>query len=288
MAVARPLCLYCGAALGAEAVAAAAAATLAAERSRPLGGPQPIPPPLERALVILDLHDTGADVVAAALGLAGYEAALRVKRGGFQLHRILSPEQSAAEAGRLASHGLRAVVVPEAELRAQTVLVLGGRLDGGALDLRLETGRLRVESADVYLVVGGPIAREYQTRAPKKGLPLATLEAGHRFHLQLRRSSNPVELDPWAFAFGPGSEVGRSSLLTLAGWIESVFPGVPVDDGFRRLVPALSPAADETGGAAPLLKRKTEKRETALILDNVPQFRFYSAWRAAVERRRRG
>jgi hypothetical protein len=63
-----------------------------------------------------------------------------------------------------------------------------------------------------------------------------------------------------------------------------------VDDGFRWLPPALAPAAPGAhGGTRPGLPAPTGRgaREGALVLDNLAQFRFYSAWRAAVERLRR-
>ena len=61
---------------------------------------------------------------------------------------------------------------------------------------------------------------------------------------------------------------------------------MPVDDGFRRISPALAPAAPAAGAAARLEDAlRTSAARPPAILDNLAQFRFYSAWRGAVERR---
>jgi hypothetical protein len=271
--------------VSAEAVAAASAASAATASSR-LAGSAPVAA-AERTLLVLELAGTEPGALAAALGESAYEAAQRLRRGGFQLHKVLATEQAGAELERLQSHGLRVLSLPEAELKTPPLGALGGRFEAGTLELRVERGRLRLETGALLLVVRGPIAREYQARTAKKGLALASLEAGYRFHLHLRAEPGPVEIDPWAFEFGPGSEAGRPSLLTLTSWVEQLAQGVSVDDGFRRLPPALAPQAESEAQAAALLRRSQERKDAALVLDNVAQFRFYSAWRAAVERRRR-
>ena len=101
-----------------------------------------------------------------------------------------------------------------------------------------------------------------------------------------------MEIDAFAFEFG--FAVTGSARLELDAWVEAVAPGATVDDGFRRLPPALGPAGPEPGGAlgaAGSLRLATRSRrggrdEGPFVLDNVEQFRFYSGWRAAVERRR--
>ena len=121
----------------------------------------------------------------------------------------------------------------------------------------------------------------------------ATLESGFRFHLHRRDDARPLELDPGAFDFG-GNGPGTSSLLQLTAWVQELTRGAAVDDGFRRLPPELGVAAAAAGGplaaADALGARAALRAEAPLVLDNLRQFRFYSAWRAAVERRasRRG
>jgi hypothetical protein len=63
--------------------------------------------------------------------------------------------------------------------------------------------------------------------------------------------------------------------------------GAPFDEAFKNIVPALSPGADsstelaglQSGGAKP-----RDKEPKTVVLDNVTQFREYSAWRGAIER----
>jgi hypothetical protein len=294
VAVARPKCLYCGAVLSATAVAAAAVASEAAARGALGSAAPPEVPAPERVLLILDLDaaaEGDAMLLARSLGVSAYEAGQALRRGGLRLHKIL-PRGAALRAGaRLQAEGWRVYQVPEAEARAAPVLALGGRLDDGALDLRLANGRLRVESAGLRLVVRGPIAREYQTRFAKQGAGVASLEAGYRFHLHRADGLPTIEVDPWAFQFGSGTEVGRASLLTLSAWIESLAQGVPIDDAFRRLPPALAPEVESdlsAVSAAALVRRRPERKAAAQVLDNLRQFRFYSAWRGAAERKRGG
>jgi hypothetical protein len=58
-----------------------------------------------------------------------------------------------------------------------------------------------------------------------------------------------------------------------------------VDDAFRRLPPALAPAPPAGGRLARAgeTPREGAPKEGG-VLDNLAQFRFYSAWRGAAER----
>jgi hypothetical protein len=101
-----------------------------------------------------------------------------------------------------------------------------------------------------------------------------------------------VELDPLAFAFGEEKPLSGSSLLEITGWLGEIASGISTDDRFRRLPPALG-AADEGPDALASVRGGrsasafVRQKDAPAILDNVSQFRFYSGWRAAVERRRR-
>ena len=295
MAMARATCVYCGAPLPVEAGEAARRAAAAA--SAPPSGETAV-----RLLVILDLGAATEEAVASALGLSLFEAGQRRKRGGLQLHRIVEEGRAEGEAAALRTAGLEVVLVPEDEARTPPLHALGGAVDAGGLRLRAREGDLLVRSEDLRLVVRGPIAREYQPSLRIRSVRSATLDGGYRIHLHRHADPRPVELDPGNFEFG--FTVSGSSLLELQGWIGAVALGVPVDDEFRRLPPELSPAATPTFGvmaAAAGLSRpdrgKPDYRprpivggfgadEPPTVLDNLAQFRFYSGWRAAVERRR--
>jgi hypothetical protein len=242
-----------------------------------------------RVLLVLQLDGADPAGLAHALALASTEAALRARRGGWQLLRIAEPTAAEIEAARLAQAGLRAVLVPEADARASTspVVALGGTRTEAGLHLRTAEGDVRLEASDLLLVVQGPIAREYQTSQEVRRTRTATLEAGYRFHLHRRRDPRPLELDPGGFDFGLAA-AGSSSLLQLTTWVRDLAAGRTVDEGFRRLPPELGVAeAAATGplaAADALSARPAGRSDAPLVLDNLRQFRFYSGWRAAVER----
>ncbi len=306
VAVARPNCLYCGAALPDDVVALARATAAAAGPKtsspghpglRPDAGQQPAG---DRVLVVLDLAEAEPGALARALALPRFEAGQRVRRGGYQLHRIGGRDEAGAEAARLRSSGLDAWLVPEVDVQAaQPVVARGGRRSGHTLALRSALGELTVSSTDLLLGVRGPIAREYQ-RAPAssrgllqeirslKQLRLATLEQGYRYHLHRRGDPRPIELNPDGFDFDAAAE--GSTLLALTRWVEDLCQGIPLDDAFRRETPVLAPSAESGGLPAAMGRRdgKARPREGgSTVLDNVAQFRFYSAWRGALERLRR-
>ena len=251
--------------------------------------PPAAPEPSPRLLVILRIGDADPGALARALGLAAADAAHRARRGGWQLLRIAEPEAAREQAARLVDAGLVAMLVPEADVRASArpVVALGGEWTGHQLSLRTTEGPARAAATDLLLTVQGPITREYQTSQEVKRARTATLEAGYRFHLHRRGEPRPLELDPGAFDFGAGG-AGSSSLLQLTGWMQDLTRGTVVDDVFRRLPPELGVA--EAAAAGPLAAadalgaRAPGRGEGPLVLDNLRQFRFYSAWRAAVER----
>ena len=262
----------------------------------------PAVPTGERALVVLDLADASPGTLEQALAVSRYEAELLARRGGLRLHRVLDRAAAETEALRLGALGLAVVVVSEAEARARPRRCLGGERGSRRLDLRTEEGRVTLRRGDVLLVVRGPIAREYAPSPKRRRIDTARLAEGYRVHLHLRAVSpasppvgalpRPVEIDAGNFEFGIA--VTGSARLELDAWVEEVASGAPSDDGFRRLPPALGPAEAEAKGAlsaASSLSLASRGGETAsdggpILLDNVEQFRFYSGWRAAVERRR--
>jgi hypothetical protein len=279
--------VYCGAAVPAAAVEEAArqAAEVAATATLGAGAAAEGPP---RALVVLDLEGADPPALAAGLGVSGFEASQRVRRGGWQLQRIALADEAARESERLARGGLRVLVLPESEVRAaaRPLTVAGGSWGGDGLTLRTEAGPLQPRAEGLVLLVRGPITREYLEPARRRKVRTATLDHGYRFHLHRRDDPRPLELDPAAFDFGLPS-LTESSLLLLSSWIEKAAAGVPVDDRFRREAPALQPAAPETAGIAAALggAGAARKEDEAQVLDNLEQFRFYSAWRACAQRR---
>lgn len=292
VALARATCLYCGATLPPESARPAGPASAALKEDAagdlpPVGAPEGD----TRLVMVLDLGGALAEALARALDVPPYEAGLLVKRGGLHLHRVLETHAAATEAGRLRASGLTVFLVPETEARLRPLRAVGGERGEGVLALRTEEGPLTLRRGAVGLVVRGAITREYQTSSRRRRVDTARLEPGYRVHLHRRHEPRAVEIDAFAFEFG--FAVTGSARLELDAWVAEVVPDT-VDDGFRRLPPALGRAgADPKGALAAAASLRLDTRgwrrgrdETPVVLDNVEQFRFYSGWRAAVERRR--
>jgi hypothetical protein len=281
--MARRQCVYCGAELAPGATRDRRAET----RPETPAGPPAIPGSAlpQRVLVVVGLDGVDAGRLPAALGISLYEARQWARRGGYHLQRAAAPADAAAYRERLAAEGIVAFTIDESSVRAaaEPEPALGGRLDNGVLKLRTAAGSVDAAGEDVLLVVKGPITRELPPLENQKWSRTATLEPSFRFHLHRRHPTRPLEIDPASFDFGP-HRAGEGSLMEIAGWMAALGTTVPGDDGFRRLAPALAPAAPDAGAAARLQDALRGADRTAAILDNLAQFRFYSAWRGAVER----
>jgi len=296
--VARPTCVYCGAPLG-PGPARDPARPAADPGAPPATATGPVPDGVRaaetvaRSLVVLEAGGASPGALADALAVPVYEAALLVRRRGFHLHRVLEAAAAAEEGARLAAFGVRVFVVPETEARVRPRRALGGERGKGALTVRTEEGVVTLRRGELLLAVQGPIAREYQPVGRRRRVDSARLDEGYRVHLHPRgEDARPVEIDAATFEFGPSLK--GSGRIELDQWVEEIRGSAPCDGGFRRLPPALGPAEPEPRGAVAaagtlgLARRRDGQREGPVILDNVAQFRFYSGWRAAVERRLTG
>jgi hypothetical protein len=283
VALARPTCFYCGAALeGApQAAPPESAATLAGAE------------PTTRVLVLLDLDGAEPDTLAEALGVSSYEAGLLARRGGLHLVRALEPDAAEAEAERLRAQGAAAWLVPEAEVRQPPLVCFAGERQGAALVLRTAHAPVTLERGDALLVVRGRVAREYQATAELRRITIASLEEGYRVQIHRRAETPALEID--ALNFELGAAQSGSVRLEIDAWLDAVAGDAPRDDAFSRLGPVLGPEAPEKGGgalaAAGSLAAATRSgggERGRLVLDNVAQFRFYSGCLAAVRRRTLG
>jgi hypothetical protein len=113
-------------------------------------------------------------------------------------------------------------------------------------------------------------------------------EAGYRLHLHRASDERPVELDPDGFEFA--EPAAQAPLVQLTRWLSSLAPDALVDDGFKWHTPALGAAAAAVSGAAGSLDAmsdaaRRQRKGASVRLDNLAQFRFYSAWRGMLERR---
>lgn len=311
VAVARPRCLYCGAALPAEAVSQAEAARRAlSETPEVCGGAERGPSRAAgeslgvdaraRAVVVIEPGRADPGDLGRALGLSAYEAHQRVRRGGWQLLRVGAPAGE-GECAALRAAGARVESLSPSEISTaeQPLIVLGGRSAGERFELRTLEGPLALAPGTLLLVVRGPIARRAQVetdaarsqrRATSSDLWRhvgAHPEPGVRVHLHRRDDPRPLELDPHSFELG--REAAAPAVVTLGRWLDALAAGIPIDEGFRHVTPALAPAQPELHAAAAAIDAlragRPRTRPAPALFDNLAQFRFYSAWRAAVERR---
>ncbi len=290
VAVARACCLYCGVPLPTG---------LAAQATQAVRESVASPPP--RTLLVLDPVSGDRETLARATGLSAYQAGLIVQRRAPHLFRILDPEKAESELLRLREAGLAALGIPEREARTPPLVALSGERERGGLSLRTTEGPKSVRAGELLLVVQGPVLRERQSPSGRRKLLATTREEGWRVHLHRLSDPRPIEIDPSCFE--PGFAVTGSTRLEIDAWLRELVPPVRHDDGFRFLVPALAPAEPEAPGrlsalgalraphaerAAASRNRSAGDRETEreqVVLDNVAQFRFYSGWRGAFERR---
>jgi hypothetical protein len=277
VALARELCLYCGAPFGPAGVPVPASADA------------PAAEPSARLLVLIDLARTDAATLAQALGVSPYEAGLLSRRGGLHLVRAAAEAGAAAEAERLRGLGAEPRVVPEAEVLARPVVCVAGEPRGSGLFLRSAQGSFTLAAGEVFLVVSGPITREHQATDEGRKILSARLEDGFRLHLHRREALPPFEID--ALNCEVGFAVSGSVRLELESWLAAVAKSARRDAAFSRLPPVLGPAEPEPGGGALAAmgalgaSARGEGEGRASVLDNLAQFRFYSGCLAAVERR---
>ena len=115
------------------------------------------------------------------------------------------------------------------------------------------------------------------------------MEEAWLVHVHLRHEARPWEIDPRRTAYeGPGLASAHMRTLELVRRLATV---VSFDDAFKNIVPALSPGADPSNELAGLQGggvKPRDKEPKTVILDNVTQFREYSAWRGALEWQTRG
>jgi hypothetical protein len=302
VALTREACLDCGVALPAGLVPAPPSLEASRPACAPTAGEEPSSPPRDRVLLVIDLGGASPDALARGLGLSAYEAALLARRGGFHLHAILGEPAATKARLRLEDEELRVDAVPEAEARLRPVPAGGGERERERLHLHTEEGALTLAGEDLLIVVRGPIAR--QLKPPEasslarvlahssRGTNSPSLEEGYRVHLHRRLEPRPLEIDPANFEFGFAPH--GSARLEIEDWLLSLGPGVPRDDGFRWLPPALGVAGPEARTALSAVGRLSRaargndpaRTGEAVVLDNTEQFRFYSGWRGAIERRR--
>jgi hypothetical protein len=266
-------CLYCGGPLP-------NAAALPTEE----------PSAANRWLLVLDLQGATPRALSKNLELSRFAADQLARRGGFHLVSIGEAGEARSAVLRLESDGLSALVVSEKDVReaARPFQAFRGSFHRGALQASGPEGALEIGKAEALLLVRGEVVRARQAPLDLKRIEGGPLEPGLRIHLHRLSDPRPLELDPGDFESAEPPLTG-STLLEINRGLAELFPSLKEDTGFRHELPALAPQAPPEAGVSALahgLRGEGRGKNEPVILDNLTQFRFYSAWRGTVERRR--
>lgn len=298
--MARGSCMYCGAPLPREVLEAAAGAAERVLQSKSLAGLQAAAKGqdagmVSRRYVVIDTSMASPEIVASACSVSIWEARQWQAASRYRLVKISQEAGEDRLESNLRGMGLDALVVSgEMVARARNPIpiesidvsvqptICGLRENPEALPSRQE-----LNEGAITLIVSGPIKRERQKPQTSKVHLDSRLEDAWLVHLHLRDETRPWELDPSRTGF-EGAALASAHMQTLE-LVRRLSTSVPMDEAFRNVVPALSPGVDpldDLPGVKNTSGNPQDKRQKAVMLDNVAQFREYSAWRGAVERLR--
>jgi hypothetical protein len=297
IAMVRATCVYCGAALPEDGLEEAARAARKVLQSKNLAGLEAVTqgfgreqPP--RRYVVIDTTSAPVERIAEACSVSVWEARQWQAASRYRLLKISAePADGPLESG-LVQSGLDPIVVPEATVARSRNPILLESIDPLADppqctvrdDAEASPSRRDLREGDLTLIVSAPIKRErVKDPAPSRPRAETRTEDAWLVHLHLRGEARPWEIDPLRTAYeGAGLSSAYMRTLELVRRLSAL---APHDEAFRNIVPALSPGLDplrDLDGLAPAAKRK-DKEPRVVVLDNVAQFREYSAWRGALQ-----
>lgn len=297
--MARANCVYCGAALSSEVLEEAKQAAARVLQSKNLthleAAARGETRDSLRRYVVIDTAAVSPETLARTCSISIWEARQWQAASRYRLLKVSTetpdgPLESSLRDNRLTFFGLPEPVV--SPLRKPTLVE--------SIDLSVEpiqyTLRADPESAperregpesEVALIVSASIRREKVREQASLKAPADTrLEDAFLVHLHLRNEPQPWEVDPRRTAY-EGVSLASAHMNTRE-LVRRLSLSAPHDDAFKNVVPALSPGEDPTDGLQGLKKpgKRGDPKSKTVVLDNVLQFREYSAWRGAVEKER--
>lgn len=298
IAMARAHCVYCGATLSAEALDEAARSAQRILQTRSLAGLEAVAKgaerePQARRYVVIDTSAATLDIIADACGVSAWEARQWQAASRYRLVRVSTePADGPLESG-LKAKGLRVFIVPDATVARsrnpiplESIDPLADPLQGTVReDPESPPSRRALRPEDLSLIVSAAIKREkVKDAAPRRSPADTRLDDTWLVHLHLKGEARPFEIDPQRTAYeGVGLASAYMRTLELVRRLQAF---APHDDAFKNVVPALSPGADPLNGLESFSSgtdKKKGKEPKVVVLDNVAQFREYSAWRGAIE-----
>jgi hypothetical protein len=291
--MAREKCVYCGAALSRETLREAAAAAKRVFQSTTLTGLEDAARGLgggsqNRRYLVVDTATNDVETLASACSISQWEARQWQAAARFRLLRVTSEVSNGPFETRLRAMGVPLHVIAEDVVaRARNPLPIES-LDASRVpaectlrpDPESPPIRRALEESLVAVIVSGPIRREkVKEIASFKKVPSIRLEDAFLVHFHIRGEPRPWEIDARRTSF-EGDGLASAHMRTLQ-LVRRLAGTVPHDDAFRNLVPALSEGADPltefTSGNS--RAGSSTKGTKLIVLDNVAQFREYSAWR---------
>ena len=298
--MARGNCMYCGAPLPQEVREAAASAAERVLQTRNLAALEqaamgPDTSQVKRRYVVIDTTTSTPEIIASACSVSVWEARQWQAASRYRLLKISREVEEDRLESNLRGMGLDPIVFSEEtvararspipidsiDTSAQPAVCMVREKPEGALFRR------EIQEEAIALIVSGPIKREKQRPQASKVRVDSRLDDGWLVHLHFRSETRPWELDPRRTGFeGTGLASAHMQTVELVRRLSS---RIPIDEAFKNVVPALSPGvdpADELPGVKSSQGKSQDNQPKTIILDNVDQFREYSAWRAAIERLR--
>lgn len=295
--MARGTCVYCGTPLSDEIREAAASAaqrvlqttTLAGLESAALGRDSD----RQKRYLVIETAAQPAEVLAEACGMSIWDARQWQAASRYRLLRVTLEAQVGEPLSAIRAKGLNPLVLHgDAVARARSPIPVES-LDVTAFPFQCTlredpegaVSRKALPESEIALVISAPIKRERQKEQRSRVRQDTRMEEAWLVHVHLRSETRPWEIDPRRTAYeGPGLASAHMRTLELVRRLSNV---APLDESFKNIVPALSPGSDPSnelaglhaGGAKP-----RDKDQKTVVLDNVAQFREYSAWRGALER----
>lgn len=249
-----------------------------------------------RHLIILAPHeelpqgyDGKVDALARATALSLYDARLALNA---RRYRLLRKVETAAEADALCRRaregGLVLLSVKEGDLDAIPLQPFyGASFEAQGLVLRLGLGEpAPVPYDDVLLLVKGEIVRERfeEKRLATNRAASQKLTPSYRLHLY-GCTSGVFDLDPETFdwtALGNGQTSSLYiNLEALVAEVRKRSPRAEIDDRFGSEPVVLT--RREVGNDPAAMLAQASSKETGVVHDNEPQFRYYARWRYLVE-----
>jgi len=284
--------MYCGATLDSDAVAGAAAAAQRVLQAKSLLHLEAASPDraeaAERRYRILETRSSPAERLAETFGVSLWDARQWQASSFYRLMGVSADPDSSRSEEPSATETVRIHSISERRVAARRSPVAVEAIDAETLSFSLREEaegpavRKQLRLEDLVLIVTAPIQREKirEQASPKK--PADTKrEENWLVHLHLQRDARPWEIDPGRTAYEGGGLA--SAHMRTRELVQRLSVSVPHDDAFKNMVPALSPGEDPIADLrTPKTEGRRDKDARVTILDNLTQFREYSAWRSAL------